>query len=73
MTGSYNATVYSFIDGSADDFTFRSPTRTRWRVRGVGTVLDHHGISKTYRFSPQRLDARVAYVLAILQTWERKR
>ncbi|MEU7300779.1 hypothetical protein [Streptomyces sp. NPDC007206] len=67
------ATVYSFIDGSADDFTFGGPTRTRWRVRGVGTVLDHRGISKTYRFSPQRLDARVAYALAILQTWERKR
>ncbi|GAB1328114.1 hypothetical protein [Streptomyces sennicomposti] len=65
--------VYSFFDGTADDYTFRSPSRTRWRATGAGTVLDRRGISKTYRFAPRHLDVRVAYALAVLQTWERER
>ncbi|MEO3873412.1 hypothetical protein ABGB18_31765 [Nonomuraea sp. B12E4] len=64
-------TVYSFFDGTADDYTFSSPARTRWHAPGAGTVLDYRGLSKTYRFDPQRLDTRVAYALAVLQTWER--
>ncbi|NMO38090.1 hypothetical protein HG826_31800 [Streptomyces sp. GMY01] len=62
--------AYSFFDGTADDHTFRSPSRTRWRAPGTGTVLDRRGISKTYRFAPRHLDVRIAYALAVLQTWE---
>ncbi|MBY8866930.1 hypothetical protein [Streptomyces sennicomposti] len=65
--------AYSFFDGTADDYTFRRPSRTRWRAPGAGTVLDRRGISKTYRFTPRHLDVRVAYALAVLQTWERER
>ncbi|MFF8591422.1 hypothetical protein ACF061_08205 [Streptomyces sp. NPDC015220] len=64
--------AYSLFDGTADDFTFRSPARTRWRTSGAGTVLDYRGISKVYRVSHARLDVRVAYALAVLQTWERQ-
>ncbi|MFD6274703.1 hypothetical protein ACFWFI_03845 [Streptomyces sp. NPDC060209] len=63
--------VYSFFDGTPDDHTFKSPCRTRWRAPGTGTALDYRGISKTYRLDPQRLDTRVAYALAVVQTWER--
>ncbi|MFQ6141688.1 hypothetical protein ACLMNJ_01245 [Streptomyces seoulensis] len=65
--------AYSFFDGTADDYTFRGPSRTRWRTRGAGTVLDRRGISKTYRFAGRGLDVRVAYALAVLQTWQRGR
>ncbi|MFD9289200.1 hypothetical protein ACFWBV_13055 [Streptomyces sp. NPDC060030] len=63
--------LYSFFDGTADDHTFRSPCRTRWRAPGTGTALDYRGVSRTYRLDPQRLDTRVAYALAVVQTWER--
>jgi hypothetical protein len=36
--------AYSLFDGG-----FTRPTRTPWRVRGVGTVLDYRGINKVYR------------------------
>ncbi|MER7106448.1 hypothetical protein [Streptomyces sp. NPDC000229] len=65
--------VYSFFVGEADDDTVARPTRTRWRTPGAGTVLDYRGVNKIYRFDPQHLDARVAYALAVLQTWERER
>jgi hypothetical protein len=64
------AIVYAFFDGTTDDHTFKSPARTRWRAQGTGTVLDYRGVSKVYRLDPRRLDARVAYALAVLQTWE---
>ncbi|MEU7047418.1 hypothetical protein [Streptomyces eurythermus] len=67
------ATVYSFFDGSPDDFTFGRPARTRWRAPGTGTVLDYRGLSRTYRHDPRRLDVRVAYALALLRTWDRER
>ncbi|MDN3294791.1 hypothetical protein QWM81_12165 [Streptomyces ficellus] len=65
--------VYSFFAGEPDDDTIARPTRTRWRTPGAGTVLDYRGVNKIYRFDPQRLDARVAYALAVLHTWERER
>lgn len=64
--------VYSLFDGAADDNTFRSPARTRWRTAGAGTVLDYRGISKTYRYVPPNLDIRVAYALAVLRAWDRE-
>ncbi|MCZ0204017.1 hypothetical protein OZK63_01090 [Streptomyces sp. UMAF16] len=67
------ATLYSFFDGSPDDFTFGRPARTRWRAPGTGTVLDYRGVSKAYRHDPRGLDARVAYALAVLHTWDRER
>ncbi|MGW0334385.1 hypothetical protein ACWD0J_21360 [Streptomyces sp. NPDC003011] len=66
------AMLYSFFDGTADDYTFRHPTRTRWHTPGTGTVLDYRGISDVYRFEPQGLDVRVGYALAVLRTWERE-
>ncbi|WP_432106227.1 hypothetical protein [Streptomyces sp. bgisy091] len=65
-------TVYSLFDGTADDNTFRSPARTRWRIAGAGTVLDYRGVSKTYRYTSPSLDIRLAYALAVLQTWDRE-
>ncbi|GCB46783.1 hypothetical protein [Streptomyces sp. NL15-2K] len=65
-------TVYAYFDGTTDDYTFKRPLRTRWRGRGTGTVLDYRGVSNVYRFDPRHLDARVAYALAVLQTWEDK-
>jgi len=67
------ATVYSFVDGSPDDSTFKSPARTRWRVHGANTALDYRGISRTYRFTARLLNPRLAYAVAVLHTWERKR
>ncbi|MFH9400023.1 hypothetical protein ACH4JS_09560 [Streptomyces sp. NPDC017638] len=67
------ATVYSFFDGSPDDFTFGSPARTRWRAPGTGTVLDYRGLSRTYRHAPRHLDTRVAYALAVLRAGDRAR
>ncbi|MFC3346738.1 hypothetical protein ACFOOM_04660 [Streptomyces echinoruber] len=64
------AMVYAFFDGTADDWTFRRPARTRWRAPGAGTVLDYRGVSRTYRSFPGRLDARVAYALAVLRSRE---
>ncbi|MFJ8871321.1 hypothetical protein ACIRD6_36925 [Streptomyces sp. NPDC102473] len=64
--------VYSLFDGTADDNTFRTPARTRWRIAGAGTVLDYRGVSKTYRYASPSLDIRVAYALAVLQTWDRE-
>lgn len=64
--------VYSLLDGTADDNTFRSPARTRWRIAGAGTVLDYRGVSKTYRYATPSLDIRLAYALAVLQTWDRE-
>ncbi|MGW1465024.1 hypothetical protein ACWCPT_11835 [Streptomyces sp. NPDC002308] len=66
-------TVYPFFDGTAEDGGFRSPTRTRWRLPGAGTVLDHRGAGKAYRHLSASLDTRVAYALAVLRTWERGR
>ncbi|MEU9432613.1 hypothetical protein [Streptomyces sp. NPDC048252] len=66
------ATVYAYFDGTTDDYTFKRPVRTRWRGRGTGTLLDYRGVSRLYRFDPRRLDARVAYALAILRTREGK-
>ncbi|MEU6239555.1 hypothetical protein [Streptomyces sp. NPDC047024] len=65
--------VYSYIDGSPDDDSFGRPSRTRWHVRGHGTVLDYRRISNTYRLRPQHLDLRLAYALAVLTTWYRER
>ncbi|MEV5345632.1 hypothetical protein [Streptomyces achromogenes] len=67
------ATVYSFFDGSPDDFTFGRPARTRWRAPGTGTVLDYRGVSRTYRHDPRGLDVRLAYALAVLRTRDRDR
>ncbi|CAM5478878.1 hypothetical protein SALBM311S_12842 [Streptomyces alboniger] len=64
------AMVYAFFEGTTDDYSFKRPVRTRWRAHGTGTVLDYRGVSKVYRFHPGHLDARVAYALAVLQTWE---
>jgi hypothetical protein len=66
-------TLFSFFDGSPDDFTFRGPSRTRWRAPGSGTVLDHRGLRKVYRHDARHLDPGVAYALAVLQTWDRGR
>ncbi|MFF5436866.1 hypothetical protein [Streptomyces achromogenes] len=63
------ATVYSFFDGSPDDFTFGRPARTRWHAPGTGTVLDYRGVSRTYRHDPRGLDVRVAYALAALRSY----
>lgn len=65
------ALLYAFFDGTTDDYTFGRPVRTRWRVPGTGTALDYRGVNKVYRYDPQRLDPRVAYALAVLQTWQR--
>ncbi|MGW0708762.1 YrhB domain-containing protein [Streptomyces sp. NPDC002643] len=61
--------VGSFFDGQLmEDYSFR-PVRTRWHLRGYGMALDYRGIEQIYRFAPRLLDARVAYALAVLQTW----
>ncbi|MHC5903156.1 hypothetical protein ACVNF4_04470 [Streptomyces sp. S6] len=65
-------TLYAYVDGTTDDYTFGRPVRTRWRAPHLGTVLDHRGLSKVYRHTPRLLDSRIAYALAALQTLERK-
>ncbi|MEU9359982.1 hypothetical protein AB0D35_17980 [Streptomyces sp. NPDC048301] len=65
-------TVCSLFDGTADDNAFRSPARTRRRIAGAGTVLDYRGVSMASRYASPSLDIRLAYALAILQTWDRK-
>ncbi|AWT44920.1 MULTISPECIES: hypothetical protein [Streptomyces] len=66
-------TLFSFFDGSPDDFTFGRPSRTRWHAPGTGTVLDYRGRRKTCRHDPGHLDSRTAYALAVLRTWSASR
>jgi hypothetical protein len=65
--------VYSLIEGDTSDSNLSGPTRTRWRTAGSGAALDYRGINKVYHLDPQRLDVRVAYAQAVLQSWERVR
>ncbi|MFD3499254.1 hypothetical protein [Streptomyces sp. NPDC058678] len=67
------ALLYASFDGTTDDYSFRRPVRTRWRTPGTGTLLAYRGVSEVYRLTPRRLDVRLAYALAVLQTWDRKR
>jgi hypothetical protein len=64
--------VYDLLNGESDDYVSR-PARTRWRVKGMGTVLDFRGLGeKAFHSDPGRLDVRLAHALAILRTWEDK-
>ncbi|WP_308406646.1 hypothetical protein [Streptomyces sp. AC555_RSS877] len=67
------ALLYAFFDGTTDDHSFSQPARTRWLTPGAGTLLDYRGVREVYRLAPRGLDVRLAYALAVLQTWERKR
>ncbi|MDX3383785.1 hypothetical protein PV682_20300 [Streptomyces niveiscabiei] len=65
--------LYAYFDGTTDDYTFGRPVRTRWRTPRTGLALDYRGLSKVYRCDPHRLDPRIAYALAVLQTYGRER
>ncbi|MEU0069612.1 hypothetical protein ABZ027_08720 [Streptomyces sp. NPDC006332] len=71
LSFSFALFLYSLFDGTTSDSSFDSPSRTRWRTRGAGKALDRRGFPKTYHLDTGRLDPRVAYAMAVLQTWER--
>jgi hypothetical protein len=63
--------VYALLNGDGDDMRVTGPSRTLWRSRGSGTVMEYRGVNKVYHLEPQHVDVRVAYTQAVLHSKDR--
>ncbi|MFF7548066.1 hypothetical protein ACFZCU_31170 [Streptomyces canus] len=63
--------VYALLNGDGDDMRVTGPSRTLWRSRGSGTVMEYRGVNKLYHLEPQKVDVRVAYTQAVLHSKDR--